>query len=94
MYVLAYNYSSRLRLGQSQDFLYDAVIENRKFQNIKHKTKMISSTLGCEVRQELYLANQYEKARQDVGLFLSSINVSFRFSFQNLGSKWAIRRKR
>ncbi len=30
---------------------------------------MISSTLGCEVRQELYLANQYEKARQDVGLF-------------------------
>jgi len=37
MYVLAYNYSSRLRLGQSQDFLYDAVIENRKFQNIKQK---------------------------------------------------------
>ena len=30
---------------------------------------MISSTLGCEVQQELYLANQYEKARQDVGLF-------------------------
>ena len=55
---------------------------------------MISSTLGCEVQQELYLANQYEKARQDVGLFLSSMNVSFRFSFQNLGSKWAIRRKR
>ena len=55
---------------------------------------MISSTLGCEVQQELYLANQYEKARQDVGLFLSSMNVSFRFSFQNLGSKWAIRKKR
>ena len=48
---------------------------------------MISSTLGCEVRQELYLANQYEKARQDVGLFLSAINVSFHFSFRILGSK-------
>ena len=47
---------------------------------------MISSILGCEVRQELYLANQYEKARQDVGLFLSSMNASFHFSFQNLGS--------
>ena len=86
MYVLAYNYSSRLRLGQSQDFLYDAVIEYRKFQ--KHKIKMISSTLGCEVRQELYLANQYEKARQDVGLFfiiykcLISLFVS-NFGFQS-----------
>jgi len=37
MYVLAYTNSSGLRLGQSQDFLYDAVIENRKFQNIKQK---------------------------------------------------------
>ena len=35
----------------------------------KHKTIMISSTPGCEVRQELYLSNTYKKARQDVGLF-------------------------
>ena len=31
---------------------------------------MISATPGREVRQELYLNTQYEKARQDVGLFL------------------------
>lgn len=30
---------------------------------------MISATPGREVRQELYLNTQYEKARQDVGLF-------------------------
>jgi len=30
---------------------------------------MISATPGREVRQELYLDTQYEKARQDVGLF-------------------------
>jgi hypothetical protein len=30
---------------------------------------MISATSGREVRQELYLNTQYEKARQDVGLF-------------------------
>ncbi len=37
---------------------------------------MISATPGREVRQELYLETQYEKARQDVGLFL--LPVSFR----------------
>ena len=30
---------------------------------------MISATPGREVRQELYLNTQYEKARQDVGVF-------------------------
>jgi len=30
---------------------------------------MISATPGREVRQELYLNTQYEKARQNVGLF-------------------------
>ena len=34
---------------------------------------MISATPGREVRQELYLNTQYEKARQDVGLFLYSV---------------------
>lgn len=33
---------------------------------------MISATPGREVRQELYLNTQYEKARQDVGLFYCS----------------------
>ncbi len=33
---------------------------------------MISATPGREVRQELYLNHRYEKARQDVGLFLLS----------------------
>jgi len=31
---------------------------------------MISAPLGREVRQELYLNTQYEKARQKVGIFL------------------------
>ncbi len=43
---------------------------------------MISSTLGCEVRQELYLTNQYEKARQDVGLFYDLSIAHFAFSFE------------
>ena len=34
---------------------------------------MISATPGREVRQELYLNTQYEKARQDVGLFIVKI---------------------
>ena len=34
-----------------------------------HKTIMISATSGREVRQDLYLNTQYEKARQDAGFF-------------------------
>ncbi len=37
---------------------------------------MISATPGREVRQELYLNTQYEKARQDVGLFYV-LNLDF-----------------
>jgi len=45
---------------------------------------MISATPGREVRQELYLNTQYEKARQDVGLFFYFQGLTFKlhlFSF-------------
>lgn len=54
-----------MRLPGTVEFSYDELIGNRKFHTRitrdKHK--------DCKVRQELYRANQYEKPRQDAGVF-------------------------
>lgn len=57
-----------MRLPGTVEFSYDELIGNRKFHTRitrdKHK--------DCKVRQELYRANQYERPRQDAGVFLLS----------------------
>ena len=47
------------------EFSYDEVIENRMFQT----TRIRKIAPGREVRQESYRATQYEKPRQDAGVF-------------------------
>jgi len=47
------------------EFSYDEVIESRMLQT----TRIRKIAPGREVRQESYLATQYEKPRQDAGVF-------------------------
>jgi len=47
------------------EFSYDELIGNRKFHTRITRDKYKDS----KVRQELYRANQYEKPRQDAGVF-------------------------
>lgn len=54
-----------MRLPGTVEFSYDEVIENRMFQT----TRIRRSHQEREVRQESYLATQYEKPRQDAGVF-------------------------
>jgi hypothetical protein len=48
------------------EFSYDELIGNRKFHTRITRDKYKDS----KVRQELYRANQYEKPRQDAGVFI------------------------
>ena len=65
LYALTYIDSGSLRLSRIVEFSYDTYIRNRKF----HITMTIDKHKDCKVRQELYRANQYEKPRQDAGVF-------------------------
>jgi hypothetical protein len=48
------------------EFSYDELIGNRKFHTRITRDKYKDS----KVRQELYRSNQYEKPRQDAGVFI------------------------
>lgn len=65
LYALAHMKLGPLRLFHILEISYDGDIESRMLQRRitrdKHK--------DCKVRQELYRANQYEKPRQDAGVF-------------------------
>ena len=68
LYALAHMKLGPLRLFHILEISYDGDIESRMLQRRitrdRHK--------DCKVRQELYPANQYEKPRQDAGVFLLS----------------------
>ncbi len=68
LYVLSYKLLGILRIGDTLLFSYDEFIQEQDVP--EHKTTIIGSCIGREIRQESYLATKYEKARQDVGLFL------------------------
>ena len=57
--------SGPLRLYDLALISYDGDIENRKFQ----RRITIDRHKESKVQQELYRANQYEKPRQDAGVF-------------------------
>ncbi|HAB43975.1 MAG TPA: hypothetical protein DCE70_10675 [Acinetobacter sp.] len=65
LYAQAYVNLGPLRLSRILELSYDELIRNRKF----HITITIDKHKDCKVRQELYRANQYEKPRQDAGVF-------------------------
>jgi hypothetical protein len=57
--------SGALLLSGILEFSYYELIGNRKF----HIRITIDKHKDSKVRQELYRANQYEKPRQDAGVF-------------------------
>jgi hypothetical protein len=69
LYALAHINLGPLLLSAILEFSYDEVIESRMLQT----TRIRKIAPGREVRQESYLATQYEKPRQDAGVFLLTI---------------------
>jgi hypothetical protein len=65
LYVLAHINLGSLLLSGILEFYYYELIGNRKF----HIRITIDKHKDCKVGQELYRANQYEKPRQDAGVF-------------------------
>ena len=66
LYALTYSNLRNLLLADQSVISYDEVNREQEAPDNKNKKDQHKD---CKVRQELYRANQYEKPRQDAGVF-------------------------